>query len=147
MIEAFFCPKFPNPKRVKLNIMKNIAFISSLLLVFILVASCGQEKEDTLALITVKDANNKIVSGVTVILEGESTTNQSADVVLRDTVKSDLYGVATFDYTERYKLGQAGFAVLNIRAEAKDGSGAILKGEGTIKIEPQEVNTEAVYIQ
>lgn len=125
---------------------KMIKTLSILAVAAIAITAC-KDKEPTIAKITVKDVNNKIVSGVTVILEGESTENPPKPVERIDTAKTDLFGIATFDYTEDYKLGQAGFAVLNIRAKAVDGSGTNLEGSGTIKIESETINEETVYIQ
>jgi len=64
-------------------------------------------------------------------------------VVIDDTAFSNVDGVATFDYTDDFNLGQAGFAVLNIEVR----SGDTLYGEGIIKIEPEETTQETVILQ
>jgi hypothetical protein len=51
-------------------------------------------------------------------------------------------GKASFDFSDYYQEGQAGFAVLDI--EAKKGS---LEGEGIIKIEEMKTNDETVVIE
>jgi hypothetical protein len=48
----------------------------------------------------------------------------------------------TFDFSDFYEEGQAGFAVLDI--EASKGSD---EGEGIIKIEEKKVNEETVVIE
>ncbi len=48
----------------------------------------------------------------------------------------------TFDFTEFYKKGQAGFAVLDIEA-FKGG----LNGEGIIKIEEETTSEETITIE
>ena len=50
-------------------------------------------------------------------------------------------GKVTFDYSEFYKRGQAGFAVLDILAQ-KDS----MSGEGIIRIEEEQTNEETVVI-
>ena len=54
---------------------------------------------------------------------------------------TDAGGRAEFDYTDEYKQGQSGFAVLDILA-TKD----TLIGEGLIKILEEETNNETVII-
>jgi hypothetical protein len=51
-------------------------------------------------------------------------------------------GKVSFDFTDYYQEGQAGFAVLDI--EASKGS---LEGEGIIKIEEMKTNEETVVIE
>lgn len=108
----------------------------------VFIATGCRKKKDTLANIYVKDAANQPVEGCKVILKGVSTTNNPANVVLYDTAYSDADGIASFNFNEEYKLGQAGVAVLNIDAK-KNG----LKGTGIIKIEEEVTNEETVFIQ
>jgi hypothetical protein len=77
-----------------------------------------------------------------VILYGKSTTNQPANVVLYDTTETNSSGVAIFNYNDVYQLGQAGVAVLDIKAY-KDGA----NGQGIIKVEEEVTSEETVYIQ
>ncbi|MGB0934352.1 MAG: hypothetical protein ACPGU5_08715 [Lishizhenia sp.] len=105
------------------------------------VNSCKKE-EATVAKITVRDTSNALVVGAEVILYGVSTTLPPQPVTRRDTVFTDASGVATFDYTDDFQLGQAGFAVLNI-----DAAKGTLFGQGTIKINEEEENVETVFIQ
>ena len=119
--------------------MKGRYIVFTLLLLFLgtIQVSC-RKKADTIAQITVKNANNEAVYNARVIVYGQSTTNQASSVVLYDTGYTDANGVVTFNFNEVYQLGQAGVAVLNIDAE-KGG----LIGQGIIKVE-QEVTTEEV---
>ncbi len=103
--------------------------------------SC-RKKKDTIARITVLDAENNIVPEAQVILFGQSTTDPMQEVVRRDTAMTNTSGVATFNYNDVYQLGQAGVAVLNIRA-TKGG----LVGTGIIQIEQEKENTARVFIQ
>lgn len=104
-------------------------------------SSC-RKKKDTIARITVLDAENKVVPEAQVILFGQSTTDPMQEVVRRDTAMTNTSGVATFNYNDVYQLGQAGVAVLNIRA-TKGG----LVGTGIIQIKEEVENTAKVYIQ
>jgi hypothetical protein len=103
--------------------------------------SC-RKKKDTIARITVLDAENNVVPEAQVILFGQSTTDPMQEVVRRDTAMTNTSGVATFNYNDVYQLGQAGVAVLNIRA-TKGG----LVGTGIIQIEQEKENTARVFIQ
>ena len=101
-----------------------------------------RKKADTIAIIYVRDVTNQLVSGAQVVLYGQSTTNQPANVVLYDTTTSNTSGVAKFNFNDVYQLGQAGVAVLNIEA-----SFAGAAGQGIIKIEQEVTSTETVFIQ
>ncbi len=103
--------------------------------------SC-RKKKDTIAKIYVRDASSQYVEGATVILYGQSTINQGSNVVLYDTTLTNSSGVAVFNYNDVYQLGQAGVAVLNIKAY-KNGA----QGQGIIKIEEEKVSEETVFIQ
>lgn len=123
---------------------KYILVFSALFITAITISSLVscRKKGDTIAKITVRDTANVLVSGATVILYGESTTDPIQPVVRRDTTTTNTSGVATINYNDVYQLGQAGVAVLNISAEKGD-----LYGEGIIKIEEEEENTAVVFIQ
>ena len=105
-------------------------------------ASGCRKKKDTIAKIYVKDFSNQFVEGATVILYGKSTTNQPANVVLYDTTQTNSSGVAVFNYNDVYQLGQAGVAVLDIKAY-KNGA----QGQGIIKVEEEVTSEETVFIQ
>jgi len=118
-------------------------------LLFVFVAVLGvaissgcRKKADTIAIIYVRDVANQLVSGAQVVLYGQSTTNQPANVVLYDTTTSNTSGIAKFNFNDVYQLGQAGVAVLNIEATF---AGAT--GQGIIKVEQEVTSTETVFIQ
>jgi hypothetical protein len=50
--------------------------------------------------------------------------------------------MASFNYNDIYQLGQAGVAVLDIKAQKQN-----MIGQGIIKIEAEKINEETVYIQ
>ena len=101
-----------------------------------------RKKEDTIAEVTVRDSSNQAVAGARVVIYGQSTTNQPANVVLYDTTMTNSAGVATFNFNDEYQLGQAGVAVLNIDVQ-KDA----LTGTGIIKVEQEVVSSETVFVQ
>ncbi|MCF6168212.1 hypothetical protein [Lutibacter sp.] len=124
---------------MKLN--KFFTFGLFALLISVMLVSC-RKKEDTVAVIRVLDASSQAVVGATVIVYGQSTTNQPASVVLYDTTITNSAGEAIFNFDEVYQLGQAGVAVLNI--DVTNGS---LTGEGIIKVEQETTTTETVFVQ
>lgn len=91
--------------------------------------SCVKEA-DTVAIIQVKDTSNMAVPNAQVVLYGIQNPNYTNSTVARnDTVYSNQIGEAIFNYTDLYQLGQAGFAVLEIRAKK-----GVLEGTGSIQI-------------
>lgn len=103
--------------------------------------ACNKEK-DTKAVITVQDSSGAAVQGAYVKLFANPANPLHADfsrLTKEGTTGSD--GKVTFDYSEFYKQGQAGFAVLDILAR-KDS----MNGEGIIRIEEQQTNEETVRI-
>lgn len=100
--------------------------------------SCNKE-EPTIATIYVIDAAGDPVSGATVRIYGSpsETTPPPNTIALDTTVTTDATGKVSVDYSEFYKMGQAGFAVLDV--EAYKGA---LYGVGIIKVAEQE-ETEA----
>jgi len=101
-----------------------------------------RKKKDTIAIIYVRDVANQLVAGAQVVVYGQSTINQPANVVLYDTTLTNTSGEAKFNFNDVYQLGQAGVAVLNIEATF----GAAV-GEGIIKVEQEVTSEETVFIQ
>lgn len=114
-------------------------------LIFILgagLSSCNKEK-DTKAVILVQDTTGAPVAGAYVKLFANPMQPLQADfsrLTKEGNTGSD--GRITFDYTEFYKRGQAGFAVLDITA-SKD----TLTGEGIIRIEEEQTNEETITLK
>lgn len=105
------------------------------------IVSC-RKKEDTIAIITVRNNANQVVSGAQVVVYGSSTTGIPSNVALYDTTLTNSEGKATFNFNDVYQLGQAGVAVLDIEV-VKDSQ----QGQGIIKIEEETTSEETVYIQ
>jgi hypothetical protein len=124
-----------------MNIKRFLTLGLFALLSVVTVIGC-RKKADTIAEITVLDANNQAVAGAQVVVYGQSTINQPANVNLYDTTITNSAGVAIFNFNDVYQLGQAGVAVLNIDVD-KDG----LTGQGIIKVEQEVTTEEIVYIQ
>lgn len=127
--------------------MKKIISLSVYLGVLSILLIACKDPEPTLAHITVKNSDNEVVPGVTVILFGSPSSNTTKEVALKDTVKTDIFGIASFDLSEYYKRGQAGVAVLDIEATLKIAGSNDLQGSGVIKIKEEETNKEVVFIQ
>ena len=104
--------------------------------------SACRKKMDTVAHIYVKDETNASVSNAMVVLYGTNTQSTPQQVAVFDTAYTNLNGLATFNYNELYQLGQAGVAVLDIKAQKGSKT-----GQGIIKIEAEKINEETVFIQ
>jgi hypothetical protein len=111
----------------------SIGFIFSLL---IGVNSCFKV-ENTTAVINVLDSsNNSTVAGAEVELLYIAGHPDSTSIHLTETTNNS--GAAFFDFTDTYKAGQAGFAVLDIRVNG------IYKG--IIEINEMVANEETIYL-
>jgi len=104
--------------------------------------SCKKE-QDTLAEITIVDVDGNPFADATVRLYGEPTIDPHLEMVMDRKANTGLDGHVIFDFTKDFKLGQAGFTVLNIEVN----SGDSLFAEGIIKIEEEKMNTETLIIQ
>jgi hypothetical protein len=125
--------------QTKLN-MKLILF-SFVVIGLIGLTSC-RKKKDTIANIYVLDENNVPVDAAMVVLYGTNTAGTPQQVAVFDTAYTNTAGMATFNFNEIYQLGQAGVAVLDIKAQKLN-----KVGQGIIKIEAEKVNEETVNIQ
>lgn len=121
--------------------MKKLILFSFAAVTLVSLTSC-RKKLDTIAHIYVKDETNASVSNAMVVLYGTNTQSTPQQVAVYDTSYTNANGLATFNYNELYQLGQAGVAVLDIKAQKGN-----KVGQGIIKIEPEMVNEETVYIQ
>ncbi len=123
--------------------LKLVSILGLFALLLIVMPSCRKEG-DTIAIITVVDTSGARIPGATVILYGTPSSPDYAglEIIRKDTQFTDAVGQATFNYTEAFKLGQAGFAVLDIKA-IKD----TLEGSGIIKVEEEVTSEETVIIQ
>ncbi|MFM7235011.1 MAG: hypothetical protein ACKO7B_17065 [Flavobacteriales bacterium] len=112
-------------------------------MVFVAISGCNKDQQ-TIATITVVNDDGEPVPGASVRLYAVSSETPPPPNEIRfDTTQvTNGTGKASFDFTDYYQKGQAGFAVLDI--EAKKGS---LEGEGIIKIEELKINEETVVIE
>ncbi len=124
------------------TIFQRIFFFLFIATLGVSISSGCRKKKDTIAKIYVRDISNQLVSGAQVVVYGQSTINQPANVTLYDTTQTNSSGVAEFNFNDVYQLGQAGVAVLNIEA-TKSG----YAGEGIIKVEQETTSEETVFIQ
>jgi hypothetical protein len=106
-----------------------------------MMTSCRKESP-TVAVITVVDTSGAVFQGATVRLYPVPTVSPHPGITIDDTLYSDIDGKATFDYTDRFNLGQAGFAVLDIKVW----SGDTLLGTGIIKIVAEETSEETAIL-
>ncbi|NBR13714.1 MAG: hypothetical protein EBQ94_09335 [Flavobacteriales bacterium] len=128
--------------------MKNIFILLVACTIVLSMGSC-RKKGDTIANIYVRDEGSTAVENATVVLFGTSTGSPVGTppgtvglVNLRDTLYTNSSGLASFNLNDVYQLGQAGVAILNVTAKK-----ANKIGQGIIKIEPETVNEETVFIQ
>ena len=120
-------------------------FLFSCLVLFSLITIIGcKKKEDTIAVIIVKNNANQTISGASVLLKAQGTTSEP------NSINTDIYplsgitndqGRATFDFNDVYQLGQAGVAVLSIEVVAGSET-----GQGVIKVEQEQTTEEIVFV-
>jgi hypothetical protein len=116
-----------------------------LLTISTLAVFSGCKKDpDTIATVIVLNEDGMVVPGATVRLFSNPSESPPPPNELRfDTLAvTNGTGKVTFNFTEFYKKGQAGFAVLDI--EVTKGN---LFGSGIIKIEEKTTTEEAITIE
>lgn len=119
------------------NISTNWAKYVTLLAILFISHSCYKPKS-TIATITVlNDSNNSPVSGATVRLFYDDPTGINTSVINEQNTTSGE-GVANFDFSEYYKDGQAGFAVLDIEVNNVF--------VGVIQVEERATTEKTIYL-
>ncbi len=109
----------------------------------LIVTSCNKV-EETIATVTIVNSFGTPVQGAEVRLFAVgSVDNDFIGEIRFDTTQvTNGAGKVSWNFSEYYKRGQAGFAVLDIFAT----KGA-LEGRGIIKIEEEETNEASVELQ
>ncbi len=121
-----------------MKIFKHTFFSVAIIALLFSVTSC-YKKKDTIATITVVDASSNPVGGQEVRLAYDTAGTQDPAIVRIDqTATSDASGIASFNFNDLYKSGQAGFAVLDIYV-----NGVIV---GIVKVEEETTSEETVTI-
>lgn len=119
------------------NISTNWAKYVTLLAILFISHSCYKPKS-TIATITVlNDSNNSPVSGATVKLFYDDPTGINTSIINEQNTTSDE-GVVNFDFSEYYKDGQAGFAVLDIEVNNVF--------VGVIQVEERATTEKTIYL-
>lgn len=105
--------------------------------------SCKKDKQ-TIATITVVNDQGTPVPGASVRLYAVPSETPPPPNALRfDTTQvTNGTGKVSFDFSDFYKKGQAGFAVLDVAA-----SKGVDSGEGIIKIEEEKTTEETITIE
>jgi hypothetical protein len=134
-----------------MNSMKKFSTIPVLLLLAagLIFVNAGCKKiKDTSAEIYVNNAAGNPIAGASVRLfgEGSQQQTQTGEIRFDETKYTDGSGKVFFDYTDYYKAGQAGFAVLNVEIiKDRPAPQTDLFLESIIKIEEQ-TNNIGVYV-
>ncbi len=107
------------------------------------VVGCNKEK-DTIAEITVQDQQEENVSGALVHVFGEpsDTAFQNKEIRIDREKKTGTNGKAKFNFTELFKKGQAGFAVLDVEITVDT-----FKIDGFIKVKEEQKNTKTFTLE
>jgi hypothetical protein len=134
------------PKPAKLDdLMRNVSLsLGAMALGAVLSLSSCHEVEETIANVVVLNDLGAPVQGATVRLYAFGSVDQDfvGEPRFDTTAVSNAAGQVSFNFSEFYVEGQAGFAVLDIEA-----SKAALYGTGLIKIEEEMTNEATVYIE
>lgn len=120
-----------------------LSLVLIVLMAGLIVSSCNKV-EETIATITIVNSFGTPVQGAEVRLFAVgSVDNDFIGEIRFDTIQvTNGAGKVSWNFSEYYKRGQAGFAVLDIFAT----KGA-LEGRGIIKIEEEETNEATVELQ
>ena len=119
------------------NISTNWAKYVTLLAILFISHSCYKPKS-TIATITVlNDSNNSPVSGATVRLFYDDPAGINTSIINEQNTTSDE-GVVNFDFSDYYKDGQAGFAVLDVEVNNVF--------VGVIQVEERATTEKTIYL-
>ena len=139
--------------------MRNLLIASFLILLTISVTGCRKEKETTATIIVVNAAGEAVPNVFVRVYCPDATCNKSGSTLDESMERNDeteSNGKAKFNYTEAYKLGQAGFAVLDVEvflteaaldARILNPSGATPEASGVVKIEEEVENEQTIVCQ
>lgn len=139
--------------------MRNLLIASFLILLTISVPGCRKEKETTATIIVVNAAGEAVPNVFVRVYCPDATCNKSGSTLDESMDRDDKTGSngkAKFNYTEAYKLGQAGFAVLDVEvflteaaldARILNPSGATPEASGVVKIEEEVENEQTIVCQ
>ena len=124
-----------------------IPFLIFLTITLAVFSSCGEDPE-TIAIVKIIDENEIPINGATVLLKGASTLpggampspTQNIDVEAERV--SNTSGEARFNFTERFKAGQAGLFVLDVYVEFRD-----RQARGIIKVEEHQTNRATIQFE
>ena len=124
----------------------NKLFFLGALLLMVSVAFVGcRKKGDTIVKILVRDSGNQAVVGATVTLDAVPGDPNGPTFIKLDvfpfTSTSNSAGEAVFNLNELYELGQAGVAVLEIKASAGTGTAT-----GVVKVVEETETEETIFI-
>jgi hypothetical protein len=122
----------------------NKFFASAVILCSLLaVNSCKKDKQTIATVLVVNDEGEPVPGASVRLYAVPSETPPPPNEIRFDTTQiTNGTGKVTWDFSDFYEKGQAGFAVLDI--EASKGS---LSGEGIIKIEEEETTEETIIIE
>lgn len=109
--------------------------------------SCYDEK-DTIAEIRVVTSNDTAVPGAEVRIFGQGTeTSGEVGNVTIDTVSfTGTDGIAEFDFSDQYKAGQSGFAILDVEITAEFPDSTVFL-EGIIRVVEEETTRRTFRIE
>lgn len=116
--------------------------IAILSLVIVMVGYSCRKTKETIATITVKDKDGALIQNAFVRLYAVGTRIPPGELRFDTTIVTNASGKASFNFTDFYKAGQAGFAVLDVEATK-----APLFGKGLIRIEEEKTNEETIIIK
>jgi len=127
------------------DLMRNVSLsLGAMALGAVLSLSSCHEVEETIANVVVLNDLGSPVQGATVRLYAFGSVDEDfvGEPRFDTTAVTNAAGQVSFNFSEFYVEGQAGFAVLDIEA-----SKAALYGTGLIKIEEEMTNDATVYIE
>tara|TARA_B100001758_G_C17915751_1_gene355893 strand:- start:142 stop:510 length:369 start_codon:yes stop_codon:yes gene_type:complete len=122
---------------MKILLPNNKIFSIGLILTLLIGLNSCYKTESTTAIISVLDSSSEDpISGATVELLYIAGHPDSTEIHATNTTSNS--GDAFFDFTDKYKAGQAGFAVLDIKVNGTY--------KGIIEIKEMVENKETIYL-
>ena len=139
--------------------MRNLLIASFLILLTVSITGCRKEKETTATIFVVNAAGEPVPNVFVRVYCPDATCNKAGSTLDESMDRNDKTGSngkAKFNYTEAFRLGQAGFAVLDVEvflteadlnARIANPAGATPEASGVVKIEEEVENEQTIVCQ
>lgn len=122
--------------------MKHLLTLLLALTITLGMSSCKKEKPTTAKIYAVDQTGAAVVSAEVVLTAEPTETSSQAQRFTSESALTNIQGLAEFDFSDYFELGQAGLFVLKISVK----TGGVTIGSGVIQIEEEKTNEATIVV-